>query len=448
MYKEILLPPHAPKEYTYRATLWNAVEKAEEHPKAQLAYSYDIALQNELSMEENIALARRFLQEQFVSRGMICDFAVHLPDPKGGIPNPHFHVLCPIRPINPDGTWGNKQRREYTLDKNGRRIRDVKGNYVWKSVPTTDWGEKETLLHWRQEWANYVNRELEKKNAPVKIDHRSYKEQGTHQLPTIHEGPTVRAMEKKGIRTEKGNLNRMIRAANALLKKLIARYQQLAAWIKEIKENLNEPVSPSLNLLLLEYLEKRNAGTYSNKAKINNLKQVSAEIAYLENHDLSTLDDLQAVTSQYREKLDQLNQKMRASEKRQKELNELISAAERYSSTKEVVDGMKNIHFKMKRDQYRKDHEMDFNIHFAAKRTLERLLKDNPDKTLHLSQWKKEVEQLSAEYNADYEELKQQREESRELFRIKAQIDSVLKDQERIQEQQAKQQKKDEMNRE
>ena len=58
------------------------------------------------------------------------------------------------------------------------------------------------------------------------------------------------------------------------------------------------------------------------------------------------------------------------------------------------------------------------------------------------------MEQLSAEYNADYEELKQQREESKELFRIKAQIDSVLKDQERIQEQQAKQQKKDEMNRE
>ena len=74
-------------------------------------------------------------------------------------------------------------------------------------------------------------------------------------------------------------------------------------------------------------------------------------------------------------------------EKRQKELNELISATERYASTKEVVDGMKNIHFKMKRDQYRKDHEMDFNIHFAAKRTLEQLLKDNPDKTLHLRQW-------------------------------------------------------------
>ena len=289
-----------------------------------------------------------------------------------------------------------------------------------------------------------MNRELEKKNAHVKIDHRSYKEQGVHQLPTVHEGPTVRAMEKKGIRTEKGSLNRFIRSANALLKKMIARYKELAAWIKEAKESLNEPISPSLSLLLMDYLKKRNAGAYSNKAKSNNLKQVSQEIVYLEQHGLSTLDDLQAVNDQYREKLDHLNQKMRASEKRQKELNELISAAERYSSTKEVVDGMKNIHFKMKRDQYRKDHEMDFNIHFAAKRTLERLLKDNPDKTLHISQWKNEVEHLSAAYDADYEELKRQREESRELFHIQAQIDSALKERGRSLIQQAEQQRRQE----
>lgn len=95
MYKEILLPPHAPKEYADRSTLWNAVEKAEEHPKAQLAYSYDIALQNKLTMEENIALARRFLQEQFVSRGMICDFAVHLPDPKTAFPI-HISTSCAL----------------------------------------------------------------------------------------------------------------------------------------------------------------------------------------------------------------------------------------------------------------------------------------------------------------------------------------------------------------
>ena len=121
----------------------------------------------------------------------------------------------------------------------------------------------------------------------------------------------------------------------------------------------------------MDYLKKRNTGAYSDKAKSTNLKQVSQEIIYLEQHGLSTLDDLQSVTDQYSEKLDHINQKMRANEKRQKELNELISATERYSRTKEVVDGMKNIHFKMKRDQYRKEHEMDFNIHFAAKQTLE-----------------------------------------------------------------------------
>lgn len=81
---DILLPPHAPPEYADRETLWNAVEQAEKNRKAQLAYSYDIALQNELTMEENIALVRKYLTEQFVSKGMIVDFAIHAPDPEGG----------------------------------------------------------------------------------------------------------------------------------------------------------------------------------------------------------------------------------------------------------------------------------------------------------------------------------------------------------------------------
>ena len=77
---DILLPSHAPPEYADRQTLWNAVEKAERGKNAQLAYSFDIALQNEFSLEENIALARQFLLENFVSRGMVVDFAVHQPD--------------------------------------------------------------------------------------------------------------------------------------------------------------------------------------------------------------------------------------------------------------------------------------------------------------------------------------------------------------------------------
>ena len=155
---EILLPPHAPPSFADRQTLWNEVEKAERGRKAQLAYSFDIALQNEFSMQENIDLARQFLLEQFVSRGMVVDFAIHQPDKEdGGIQNPHFHVMCPIRPLLPDGTWGNKQRREYVLDEQVERIRDEAGNYVFNAVPTTDWGKPETLEFWREQWAQLCN---------------------------------------------------------------------------------------------------------------------------------------------------------------------------------------------------------------------------------------------------------------------------------------------------
>ena len=216
---DILLPSHAPKEYADRQTLWNAVEKAERGKTAQLAYSFEISLQNEFSLEENIALARKFLLEQFVSRGMTVDVSFHEKEHEdGGTPNPHFHFLCPIRPIEQDGTWGLKQRRVYALDEDGNRIRDQNGEFVFNAVPTTDWGSPETLEHWRQTWAEMCNAKFAEKGLTVRIDHRSYERQGVDLLPTIHEGATVRAMEKKGIRTEKGEFNRWIKATNAVIR--------------------------------------------------------------------------------------------------------------------------------------------------------------------------------------------------------------------------------------
>ena len=208
-----MLPSHAPERFKDRETLWNEVEKIEQLPKAQLAYSFDIALQNEFSMEENRQLVRQFLLDEFVSRGIIVDYAIHDKDAgEVGIQNPHFHVLCPIRPLNPDGSWGNKQRREYLLDEHGKRIPDGKGDYEFKAVPTTDWGSPERLEAWRQAWADLCNSKHEEKGLPERIDHRSYARQGIEQIPTVHEGPAVRQMEARGIATDKGSLNRLIRA--------------------------------------------------------------------------------------------------------------------------------------------------------------------------------------------------------------------------------------------
>ena len=272
---DILLPSHAPPEYADRQTLWNAVEKAERGKNAQLAYSFDIALQNEFSLEENIALARQFLLENFVSRGMVVDFAVHQPDREdGGIPNPHFHVLCPIRPIEQNGKWGLKQRRVYELDEDGNRIRDANGKFVFNAVPTTDWGSPETLEYWRQTWAELCNGKFAEKGLDVRIDHRSYERQGVELLPTVHEGATVRAMEKKGIRTEKGEFNRWIKATNAVIRDIKKKIALLFDWIAEAKAELAKPQAPDLVSLLNAYYTQRRAGAYSQKGKISNLKEM------------------------------------------------------------------------------------------------------------------------------------------------------------------------------
>lgn len=126
--------------------------------------------------------------------------------------------MCPIRPIEPDGKWGNKQRREYVLDEDGNRIPDGTGDYVFNAVPTTDWGSPETLEHWRRTWVELCNAKFTEKELPCRIDHRSYERQGVDLLPTVHEGPTVRAMEHKGITTEKGEFNRWVKATNAAIR--------------------------------------------------------------------------------------------------------------------------------------------------------------------------------------------------------------------------------------
>ena len=64
--------------------------------------------------------------------------AVHDPDKGEGIPNPHIHVMCPVRPMREDGTWGEKQKREYLFDVDGNPILDEKGKQKFNAVPTTD----------------------------------------------------------------------------------------------------------------------------------------------------------------------------------------------------------------------------------------------------------------------------------------------------------------------
>ena len=344
---DILLPPHAPKEYADRQTLWNAVEKAERGKNAQLAYSFEISLQNEFSLEENIALAREFLFREFVSRGMTVDVSFHEKECEdGGTPNPHFHFLCPIRPMEQDGTWGIKQRREYVLDEEGNRIRDANGKYVFNAVPTTDWGSPETLEHWREAWAEMCNAKFAEKGLDVRIDHRSYERQGVDLLPTIHEGATVRAMEKKGIRAEKGEFNRWIKATNAVIKDIRKKISLLFDWITEIKAELAKPQTPDLVSLLNDYYTQRKAGAYSQKGKISNLKEMNETYNYLRANGIYTLEDLESRLQSHRTTVDGLKTTMDSQNARMKAIrrdipltlaDERIARAIRENNAKLVI---------------------------------------------------------------------------------------------------------------
>ena len=122
VHTEILLPNQAPAEYADRAVLWNEVEKVEKAKNAQLAREIEIALPRELTREQSISLVREYVKRHFVAAGMCADVCLH--DTGGG--NPHAHIMLTMRPFDERGEWGAKQKKEYILDRDGKKIYDPK----------------------------------------------------------------------------------------------------------------------------------------------------------------------------------------------------------------------------------------------------------------------------------------------------------------------------------
>ena len=174
VHAEIMLPAHAPPEFADRSTLWNSVEQIEKARDSQLAREIEAALPRELSGEQQLALVRAYVKDNFVDKGMCADFAIH----DKGTGNPHVHIMLTLRPLKENGQWGAKCRKAYDLDENGQRIPDGKGGWKNHREDTTDWNDKGNVEIWRVAWAAYTNRALESAGRPERIDHRSYKRQG------------------------------------------------------------------------------------------------------------------------------------------------------------------------------------------------------------------------------------------------------------------------------
>ena len=434
VHTEIMLPLHAPPSFSDRSTLWNSVELYEKAGNAQLAREIDAALPIELSREEQIRLVREYCSSQFVSRGMCVDFAIH--DTNSG--NPHCHIMLTMRPLDERGAWAAKSKKEYDLDENGERIRLPSGRYKNHKVDLTGWNDKDNTLLWRKAWADYTNDFLERNGSPERIDHRSNAERGIDELPTVHMGVAACQMEKKGIATEKGELNRNIQKANRLIREIRAQIGKLKEWIADLfkaRETAPKqpPQSPNLANLLMKYLsvQREKSRKYSQRWQqqhaADELKTIAAAVNYLSEHSISTLDELDASLSSVSDKVYSIREGMKTAEQRMKELQKLIENGENYLQYKPIHAELKKLKngWTNKRDKYEEAHRAELTLWNAASRYLHANLTDI--KMLPISKWKQEYADLKEQRDTDYTKLKATRTEVAELQKIRRCVDIALR---------------------
>ena len=365
VYTEIMLPSHAPPEYADRNTLWNAAEAIEKQWNSQLARRFVLAIPRELPRSQYADLIRDYCREFFVSKGMIADFAIH----DKGDGNPHAHILLTMRAMDEQGKWLPKSRKVYDLDENGERIRLASGRWKSHKEDTVDWNDQKYCEIWRHEWEVIQNRYLEANDRPERVDLRSYARQGLDIVPTVHEGAAVRQMEKRGIQTNIGNLNREIRAANNLMKSIRQLIQNLKGWITELGEKRKELLAQKaaeeatlLPNLLMKYMEIRKeerkdwtrAG--QNRGTSQDLKAVSEALSYLRQKGLSTVEDLEAfLESSGKSAADYRNQ-MKPKEARSKVIDGILASRTDCKECKPVYEKYQKIFFKKTKEKFKQEH--------------------------------------------------------------------------------------------
>ena len=367
VFSELMLPANAPPEYSDRAALWNAVEKAETRFDAQLSRGIIAALPKELPFDQSIRMVKEYCRENFVSRGMCCDIAIHDPAPPGH--NPHVHIMLTMRGIDENGKWLPKSRKEYVLDENSQRIRLPSGEWKSRKADTVDWNRKENAEVWRQSWEEYQNRYLERNQRPERVSLKSYKRQGIDQIPTEHMGAAASAMEKKGIETDIGNLNREIRQANSLMQSIRGMIRKLADWIGAVQEAWREiqaeevakPKPVYLGDLLQAKLESRKAerSGWSHRAQTNSsikdMQKVLDFADYLNRKEILTAGDLNDHLSEAYEETSAIRKSVKAMEQRIRVIAGIRKAYGDCRETKEIHDQYGKIGWKGRKEKFRRN---------------------------------------------------------------------------------------------
>lgn len=203
-HSEIITPN---KEIIDRGRLWNLAELAEKRKDGTPAREYEVALPEELSPEQRLTLVRDFGQALAGWHGCAVDLAIHAPGRNGDHRNHHAHIMCTTRRFEFGGALGSKCDVELS-----DRDRAKKGLV----------GRKVELELVRAQWAHLVNRSLERAGCTERVSHENLEKQGVDRQPTIHLGPTVTAMERRGVQTALGEINRQVKNVQTFRAELAA----------------------------------------------------------------------------------------------------------------------------------------------------------------------------------------------------------------------------------
>ena len=271
------------------------MEANEKTKDSRLAREFVVALPIELGKDQWTALLTEYIQSNFVAEGMCADVAIH--DTDGH--NPHAHIMLTVRPLDEQGKWQYKTEKEYLCVRDGeergftaaefkaaqadgwgkqyqykvgkkkvymdpsaaeaqglvRASKHPKSTKYGRQNPIAEkWNSDEQLVLWRKAWADTTNAHLERAGADARIDHRSHAERGLDEQPTIHEGVIARALEKKGIIADRCEINRQIKADNALLRELKATVMKLMQAIKNTLPAMAEKLETlRQNMIIYRY---------------------------------------------------------------------------------------------------------------------------------------------------------------------------------------------------
>lgn len=380
-----------------------------------------------MTRETQISLVREYIKSNFTSVGMCADFSVH----DKGDGNPHAHIMLTIRPLNMDGTWGAKSQKKYITDENGERIKLKNGNYKTVKVNTVDWNEQSKAELWRSSWAELANKYLAENSIEERIDHRSFERQGIEQIPTIHLGVAASQMEKRGIETERGNINREIKAHNRIIAEIKEKISALKNWFSGIFKS-SPSVSPSADVaeknpaeILLSLQEQKQ----SVRSRIYMLRDISSAVAYLQEHNITTVKALDGKVDELTDTYHSTRRQIVDIEKYLKDLTELIRQTDIYKQHRKMYQQYKAIP-SGKDIIFQCNHLEEILAYESAVRYLKEHLTDGK---IYPEEWKAEHAELTSKKDSLYDIYHNVKDELKAVTNIQKSVKSALRQQERQQ---------------